>query len=123
MSMPPSAEAPGASSPQLAAIGDADPLQDLRVTHASLEKDYTGTKAVWKVRVQNKSSVCTYTDIEYEASYIAADDAVLALSQGTIEADVEPSEEKQISDLEDILFPVGTVRYEFRLTGAKATVR
>jgi len=120
---------PGAKAPEpvastaAAPIGEADPVRDLRVLRATMGKDRTGTWAVWSIALRNKSTGYTYSDIQYETTYIGADDRPVLVNRGTLQMSIEPGEEKDTSELRDALFPTGAVWYKFRLVGAKATVR
>lgn len=115
----------GEGAPTTAGAADltqADPSRDLKLSRAMLGKDVTGTRAVWSLRIQNDSPYA-YTDIQYEARYFDAGDRLLASGEGTIAGSIEPREEKSFSDLQDILYPEGTARYEFRLKDATPAVR
>jgi hypothetical protein len=115
-----SAEAPAAAK-VAAPAGNADPLHDLKVHTATMDKDRTGTTAVWLVTIENKSSSYTYSAIKYETSYIGADNAPVLVNQGTIENSIGPGEEKK-SEFRDALYPAGTAWYKFRITGATPAV-
>src|SRR5437867_3367918 len=52
--------------------GPADPVHDLKVLRATMNKDRTGTTAVWLVTIENKSPVYSYSKIQYETSYVGA---------------------------------------------------
>lgn len=96
-----------------------DPINDLKVDTAKMDKDYSGTWAVWAVNIHNKSSGCTYASIEYETTYARGDDTVLVVNKGTLLGTIAPGEEKDYPELRDVLFPSGTALYRFRITGAK----
>ncbi len=121
----PRAKAPApAPSPAAATIaGEADPVRDLTVPYAKMGKDRVGACAIWSIGLRNKSKVFTYTNIEYETTYIGADDRVLLLNKGTIKTDLEPDEQKDVPDFCDALYPTGTAWYKFRVTGAAAKAR
>jgi len=116
------ADSPASATAGAPDLAQADPSRDLKLSRATLGKDVTGTRAVWSIRIQNDSPYA-YTDIQYEARYFDAGDRLLTSSEGTIEGSIEPREEKSFSDLQDILYPEGTARYEFRLKDAAAAVR
>src|SRR5437899_1691865 len=46
--------------------GPADPVHDLKVLRSTMNKDRTGTTAVWLVSIENKSPVYSYSKIQYE---------------------------------------------------------
>jgi hypothetical protein len=96
-----------------------DPINDLTVVDAKMDKDRTGTTALWVVRLRNKSSGCVYTSVEYETTYIRADDSVVAVNKGTLPGTIEPGEQKGYPEFRDILFPTGTAWFRFKITGAK----
>jgi hypothetical protein len=102
-----------------APAGPADPVRDLKVFTARMEKDLTGTTAVWLVDLRNKSAAYTYTSIQYETTYIGADNRVLTVNKGTMAITLEPGEEKN-SEVRDVLYPAGTSWYKFKITGANA---
>src|ERR1700687_1153766 len=101
--------------------GNAPPLHDLKVHSATMDKDRTGTTAVWLVTIENKSSAYTYSAIKYETSYIGADNTPVLVNQGTIADSIGPGEEKK-SEFRDALYPAGTAWYKFRITGATPAV-
>src|SRR6202007_1187231 len=52
-----------------AAAGKADPIHDLRIVSARMEKDRAGTTAVWLVDINNRSKAYAYSSIQYETTY------------------------------------------------------
>ncbi len=105
-----------------AAAGKADPVHDLKVLSARMEKDRTGTTAVWLVDIGNKSKVYTYSKIAYETTYVGPDNAALLVNKGTIPFNLAPGEE-QNAQIRDVLYPAGTAWYKFRITGATPTAQ
>ena len=101
----------------------ADAVRDLKVLRAKMDKDRTGTWAVWTLSLSNRSSGYTYSEIQYETSYMCADNRVLVLNKGTLPGSIAPGEQRDIGELRDALFPAGTAWYEFRITAAKSAVR
>jgi len=101
------------------AKGDADPVRDLQIQHATMSKDRNGTMTVWSVTIQNKSAAYTYSNLKYETTYIGADDRVVMANQGTIADSVGPGEQKSIQ-VNDPLYPAATARYRMKITGAAA---
>jgi hypothetical protein len=100
--------------------GKADFLHDLKVQRATMEKDRNGTTAVWSVTIENRSAAYEYTDILYETTYLGADNKALVVNKGKIPTSIGPGQ--QVSpELRDVLFPVGTVSYKFKLTEAKSS--
>ncbi len=96
-----------------------DPVNDLTVVDAKMDKDRTGTSALWVVRLRNKSSGCAYASIEYETTYIRADDSVVAVNKATLPGTIAPGEDKSYPEFRDILFPTGAAWFRFKITGAK----
>ena len=96
-----------------------DPVTDLTVLDAKMDKDRTGTSAVWVVHLRNKSAGCAYTAIGYETTYIRSDDSVVAVNKGTLPGTIAPGEEMSYPEFTDILFPTGTTWFRFKITGAK----
>lgn len=115
------ATAPAAAK-AAAPAGNADPLHDLKVHSATMDRDRTGTTAVWLVTIENKSSSYAYSAIKYETSYIGADNTPVLVNQGTIVDSIAPGEEKK-SEFRDALYPAGTAWYKFRITGATPAVQ
>jgi hypothetical protein len=116
-----SAKKQPAAAPAVAAA-PADPVHDLRVTRATMNKDPMGTTAVWLVTVQNKSAAYTYSNIRYETTYIGADDKPILVNQGNIPGSFEPGEERN-SEIRDTLYPTGTAWYRFKILDAKSSLR
>jgi hypothetical protein len=114
----PSGSAPAAS----ASVANADPVKDIRVVGAKMDKDYTGTVARWSVDLRNTSQQFTYTNISYVTTYMGADNTQLAAGQGTLTISIGPGEE-QTADFRDALYPSGTALYRFKITGAKASAQ
>lgn len=102
--------------------GPADPLRDLKVQRATMGKDRTGTTAVWMVNIENKSASYTYSNIEYETTYVGANNTAILINKGTINASIEPGGQKN-SEIADAMYPAGTAWYKIRITGAKASVQ
>lgn len=113
---------PSAASTAAAPAGPADPLHDLKVFTARLEKDPSGTTAVWLVDISNKSTAYTYSGIQYETTYIGADSHVLAVNKGAMAISLVPGEERN-SQVRDVLYPAGTTWYKFKITGANGKVQ
>lgn len=105
-----------------APTGPADAVHDLKVFTARMEKDRTGTTAVWLIDLNNKSRAYTYSSVQYETTYIGADNRVLTVNKGTMAINLEPGEEKN-SEVRDVVYPAGTNWYKFRITGANAKVQ
>jgi hypothetical protein len=102
--------------------GPADPVRDLKVQHATMGKDRTGTTAVWAVNIENKSASYTYSNIEYETTYVGTNNTAILINKGTINASIEPGGQRN-SEINDALYPAGTAWYKIRITGAKASVQ
>jgi len=102
--------------------GPADPVRDLKVQRATMGKDRTGTTAVWVVSIENKSASYTYSNIQYETTYVGANNTAILINKGTIAATIEPGGQKN-SEIDDALYPAGTAWYKIRITGAKASLQ
>jgi hypothetical protein len=112
--------APAAASTVPSARANADAVKELHVVSAKMDKDFTGTTAVWAVDIKNQSSTFTYSDIAYETTYFGADNSVLLQNHGKIPINLGPGEE-ETTQIRDALFPTGTAWYKFVPTGASAT--
>lgn len=100
-----------------------DPVHDLQIIRASMGRDTTGTRVMCALMLRNRSTVYAYNDMQYEVSYIGADGKSLAVNRGTIKDSIEPGEEKNVPEFMNGLYAIGTARYQFVLTDAKATAR
>jgi hypothetical protein len=105
-----------------AAAGKADAVHDLKILSARMEKDRSGTTAVWLVDINNKSKAYTYSSIQYETTYVGPDNAALLVNKGTIPFNLAPGEE-QNAQIRDVLYPAGTAWYKFRIIGATPAVQ
>jgi hypothetical protein len=101
----------------------ADPVKDLQIVRALMGKDVTGVRVLWSIQLRNKSSVYTYSDIQYEASFISPDGRTLGTNRDTIKDSIGPGEEKKFPPFVDGLYDANSSTFQFRLTGAKATVQ
>jgi len=113
---------PAAAAPAAAPAGPADPVHDLKIVRATMNKDPLGATAVWLVTIENKSASYTYTGIRYETSYIGADNKAIVVNQGTVPGTYAPGEQ-QNSEIRDTLYPNGTSWYRFKILDAKSSVR
>jgi len=102
--------------------GEADALHDLKVQRATMDKDRTGTTAVWFVSIENKSANYTYSNIQYETTYVGADNNSILINKGTIAETIPPGGQKN-SEINDALYPAGTAWFKFRITGATPSVQ
>lgn len=110
-------QAPPSASTTAAGKSDADPVRDLKIQRATMNKDRTGTMAVWLVTIENKSAVYSYSNIKYETTYVGADNTAVLINKGTIADTLAPGEQKK-SEINDALYPAGTAWYKLRITGA-----
>jgi len=101
--------------------GPADPVHDLRIVRATMNKDPLGTTAVWLVTIENKSAAYTYSGIRYETSYVGADNKPIVVNQGNVPGSYAPGEQ-QNSEIRDTLYPNGTSWYRFKILEAKSSV-
>jgi hypothetical protein len=115
---PASDAAPAASAP--AAPTNADPLRDLKVQRATMEKDRTGTTAIWSVTIQNRSNNYAYSEVQYETTYMDAASKPLLVNKGRLAASIGPGEQAT-PEIRDVLYPAGTVLYKFKITDAKSS--
>lgn len=111
-----------AAAATAAAKVPADPVRDLKVARATMNKDRNGTTAVWLVTIENKSDTYSYSNIKYETSYVGVDNNAILINQGTIATTIGPGEQKN-SQINDALYPAGTAWYKLRITGATSTAQ
>lgn len=112
------ASAPAAQAAATPA-GPADALHDLKIIRTSMEKDRNGTTAMWSVTLQNRSNAYAYSQIQYETSYIGADEKPILVNQGMLKDSFSPGEQKS-AEFSDALYPAATVRYTFKIKEAKS---
>ncbi|HTR46950.1 MAG TPA: hypothetical protein VMM16_06145 [Verrucomicrobiae bacterium] len=103
-----------------APAADADAAKDLRVISVKMDKDPTGTIAVWSVDLRNMSHTYSYKDIAYKTTYLGADNSVITQNTGKISLSIDPGEE-QTTQFRDLLYPSGTAIFKFVVTGASAS--
>ena len=116
------APAVAASAAAPSPAGKADAVHDLKVLSARMEKDRSGTTAVWLVDIDNKSKSYSYSSIQYETTYVGPDNAALLVNKGTIPFNLSPGEERN-AQIRDVLYPAGTSWYKFRIIGATPSVQ
>lgn len=103
------------------AAAKAEPVKDLKIQRATMQKDSMGTTAVWLVTLENQSETLTYSDITYQTDYIGADNSLILENKGTIQATIGPRAVNS-SEIRDTAYPAGTAWFKFKVTGAKARV-
>jgi len=107
---------PAASGP----VPGADPVHDLRIVSVKMDKDPTGTVAVWSVDIRNMSSTYSYKNIEYKTMYLGADNSVVTQNTGKLTLSLDPGDE-QTTQFRDLLYPSGTAVFRFNVTGASSS--
>lgn len=110
--------APAAAASSSAA--GADPVHDLRIVNVKMDKDPTGTVAVWSVDLRNMSSTYSYKDIAYQTTYLGADNSVITQNTGKLTLSLDPGDE-QSTQFRDLLYPSGTAIFKFVVTGASSS--
>jgi len=111
------------AAPAAAASGSAagaDPVHDLRIINVKMDKDPTGTVAVWSVDVRNMSRTYSYKDIAYQTTYLGADNSQITQNTGKINITLDPGDE-QTTQFRDLLYPSGTAIFKFVVTGASSS--
>jgi hypothetical protein len=99
-----------------------DALRDLKLIRAVMGKDVSGLRVLWSLQLRNRSTVYTYTDIEYEASYITVDNKLLSVVRDTIKQSIGPGEEKTLDPVVDGVYDARASTFQFLIKGAKGTV-
>ena len=109
------------AAPAATAQSNANAVSDLRIVSKKLDKDNMGTTAMWSVELRNMSKVYTYSNIQYQTTYIGADGTGLGGNTSTIpQVTLEPGE-SQTATFRDTLYPNGTALYNIKILGASAT--
>src|SRR5512141_2574934 len=117
---------PAPNPPSTAQTVPADPpsaTRDLEIVKAVMGKDVSGIRVMWSVKIRNKSTRYTYSNIKYEASFVGPDGRTLSASADTIRDSVEPGGLKVIPQFVDGLYDSNASTYNFKLVGADATVQ
>lgn len=99
----------------------ADAVKDLKVQRTTMNKDRNGT-AVWIVTIDNKSDAYTYSKVEYETTYVGADNNALLVNKGTIPGTFAPGEQRN-AEIKDAPFPPATSWYKLKITGAASSTQ
>jgi hypothetical protein len=102
-------------------IPPPDPVHDLKIVHAIMGKDPSGIRVLWSVQLRNKSTVYTYSDIQYDATFIGPTGTTMAVNRDTIRDTIGPGEDKKIPPFMDGIYNAAASTYQFVITGAKAT--
>lgn len=112
---------PASTAASAPASASADPVKDLKIQRATMQKDALGATAVWLVTIENRSTAYTYSEIKYETDYMSADNKALAINQGMAQVSLGPGAQRNV-EIRDAAYPSGTAWYKFKITAAKATV-
>jgi hypothetical protein len=110
---------PAAAATNAPAQANADAVKDLRVVSRKMDKDSSGA-AGWSVELRNLSQVYSYSNIQYETTYVGADSTLLATNHGTIPSLALDPGESQSAQFREA-FPSGTALYTLKITGATAS--
>ena len=121
------ASAPAAASGTQAATGGAtgggekgDPMRDLQILKFNLGRDrQTRTMAMWDIQLANRSRSTAYKDIQYATNYYDANNNLLYQGGGTLKDQLDPMDQRTVTQINDGLYPVGTSRYTIELKGAQ----
>lgn len=93
-------------------------MKDLKIAKSTMHRDQTQTMAIWDIQVENRAKGTGYKDIKYATNYYNAQDAVIYHNEGTLADAVDPADQHTYSNINDGLYPVGTVRYTIEIKGA-----
>lgn len=113
--------AKNAQASAAAELASADPVKDLKIERATMQKDSMGTTAVWMITLVNKSDKFTYSSVTYQTQYIGADNNLILENKGTIPITVVPNGGNS-TEFRDAAYPSGVAWYKFKITGAKAKI-
>lgn len=108
--------------PAAVTTATANPMKDLKLERANMQKDSFGTTAVWLVTIVNQSNQFTYSEITYHTEYIGVDNRLILQNDGTIPGVIAPNEEHS-AEIRDVAYPNGTAWFRFKVTGAKAELQ
>lgn len=76
---------------------------------------------LWSIQLRNRSTIYTYSDIQYEVSYITVDSKLLSVVRDTIKDSVGPGEDKTIPPFVDGVYDARASTFQFLIQGATAT--
>jgi len=113
--------APAMESAAAAPAAKADAVKDLKVQRTTMSKDRNET-AVWVVTIENKSPSYTYSNVQYETTYVGADNNAILINKGTMPGTFAPGEQRN-SEIKDAPYPAGTAWYKLKITGAAASAQ
>lgn len=113
---------PAQAAPAITANQKADPVHDLQVLSAQMQKDSSGTIAQWVVDIHNASPVYSYSAISYQTTYADVNNRVLAQNTGVIPIQIGPNGE-ETAQFSDVQYPTGTSWYQFKVTNAKGAAQ
>jgi hypothetical protein len=111
--------APAAAATSAPTQANADAVKDLRLVSRKMDKDSSGA-AVWSVELRNLSQVYSYSNIQYETTYVGADSILLATNHGAIPSLTLDPGESQSAQFREAL-PSGTALYTLKITAATAS--
>lgn len=110
------------NAPAITTNQKANPVHDLQVQSAQMQKDSSGTIAQWVVDIHNASSVYSYSAISYQTTYADANNHILAQNTGVIPISIGPNGE-QTAQFSDVQYPAGTSWYRFEVVNAKGVAQ
>ena len=110
---------PAAAATAAPTQANADAVKDLRLVSRKMDKDSSGA-AVWSVELRNLSQVYSYSNIQYETTYVGADSILLATNHGEIPSLTLDPGESQSAQFREAL-PSGTALYTLKITAATAS--
>jgi hypothetical protein len=113
---------PAQAAPAITANQKADPVHDLQVVSAQMQKDSSGTIAQWVVDIHNVSPVYSYSAISYQTTYADASNRILSQNTGVIPIHIGPNGE-QTAQFSDVQYPPGTSWYRFQVVNAKGAAQ
>jgi hypothetical protein len=98
-------------------------VHDLQIVRAVMGKDPTGLRVMWSVRLRNRSTAYTYSDIQYQAYFLARDGSRLGENKDTIKDSIGPGEEKAFPEFLGGMYDSNASTYQFVILGATATTQ
>jgi hypothetical protein len=100
-----------------------DAVRDLQLVRAVMGKDPTGLRVMWSVRLRNRSAVYTYSDIQYDAFFLAQDGRRVGENKDTIKDSIAPGDDKKFPDFVGGMYDASASTYQFVILGATATAQ
>jgi len=100
----------------------ANPVKDLKIIKAVMGRDPSGLRVMWSVQLKNQSPAYTYSNIQYQASFIGPDGSTTSSSRDTIKDSIAAGDEKKFPDFIGGVYDANASTYQFVIISADSAV-